>query len=462
MQYVKQPIELILEFRNFALFWLGQSVSEIGTRLTGFGLSIWVYQNSHNVTQVSLVIFFTTLPGVVITPLVGALVDRWNRKWIIVFSDLAAALVTLGLALLLLTNNLQLWHTYVTAFLTSVCGSFQFTAKAAALPMMVPREQIGRANGLIQFSTAVGQLAAPIIAGVLIANLQLQGLLLIDFSTYVVGLLTLLFIQIPQPETNTTPDEGSNIINDLIYGWENISSRSFLLILLAFMTIYFFVNGMTTVLINPLILSFSSATTFGSVMSIAGCGMIAGSIIMSIWGGGTKSVSPLFLFSALNGIGLVIAGIKPLIPTIAFGIFLSFFTLPIVLSTNGAIWQNSVNPKVLGRVLSLFNTVTGLGFAFGNLSASPLVDGILEPMLSADGALANTVGKLVETGEGRGIGFLMIIQGLLVFITSVSLYNYFYWIEKTEELIIIDSSLVEEETIDKLGSQQPTTDPEAG
>ena len=143
-------------------------------------------------------------------------------------------------------------------------------------------------------------------------------------------------------------------------------------------------------------------------------------------------------------------------------VIFSFFTLPIVLSTNGAIWQNTINPKVLGRVLSLFNTVTGLGFAFGNLSASPLVDGILEPMLSADGALANTVGKLVETGEGRGIGFLMIIQGLLVFITSVSLYNYFSWIEKTEELIIIDSSLVENETIDKLGSQQPTTDPEVG
>ena len=106
--------------------------------------------------------------------------------------------------------------------------------------------------------------------------------------------------------------------------------------------------------------------------------------------------------------------------------------------------------------------MTGLGFAFGNLSASPLVDRILEPMLSADGALANTVGRLVETGEGRGIGFLMIIQGLLVFITSVSLYNYFSWIEKTEELIITDSSLVEMETIDQFGSQQPTTDPEAG
>lgn len=454
MKYLRQPIELILEFRNFSLFWLGQSVSEIGNRLTGFGLSIWVYQNSHTVTQVSLVIFFTTLPGVLITPFVGALVDRWNRKWIIVLSDLAAAVVTLGLALLLLTDNLELWHTYVTAFLTSVCGSFQMTAKAAVLPMMVPREQIGRANGLIQFSTAVGQLAAPIIAGVLITNLQLQGLLLIDFSTYVVGLLTLLFIHIPQPETNTTSDAESNIINDLIYGWENISSRSFLLILLAFMTIYFFVNGMTTVLINPLILSFSSATTFGSVMSIAGCGMIAGSIVMTIWGGGTKSVSPLFIFSALNGIGLVIAGIKPFIPTIAFGIFLSFFTLPIVLSTNGAIWQNSVNPKVLGRVLSLFNTVTGLGLAFGNLSASPLVDGILEPMLSTDGALANTVGRLVETGEGRGIGFLMIIQGLLVLITSISFYNYFYWIEKNEELIITDSSLVEKETIDNFGNEQ--------
>lgn len=436
MKSVSQPLELIRELPTFTLFWLGQSLSEIGNRLTGFGLGIWVYQNTHTVTQLSLVIFFTTLPGVLITPFVGALVDRWNRQWIIIFSDLAAALVTLTLALLLLTDNLQLWHTYVSAFFTSVCGSFQMTAKSAALPMMVPSNQIGRANGLIQFSTAVGQLAAPILAGVLIANLKLQGLLLIDFSTYVIGLLTLLVIQIPQPEPSTPSDEGNTaIINDIIYGWKNISSRFFLVLLLVFMIINFFINGMTSVLINPLILSFSSTTTFGTVMSVAGCGMVAGSLVMSIWGGGKKSISALFIFSALNGIGLVIAGVKPYIPTIAFGLSLSFFTLPIILSTNQTIWQTSVNPNVQGRVLSLFSTLTGLALAFGNLSASPLADRIFEPILFNGGLLASSVGRLIETGQGRGIGFLMIMEGLLVLFTSITFYSYTYLQKIDRELL---------------------------
>jgi MFS family permease len=425
MKSVSQPLALVRELPTFTLFWLGQSLSEIGNRLTGFGLGIWVYQHTHTVTQLSLVIFLTTLPGVLITPFVGAFVDRWNRQWIIIFSDLAAALVTLTLALLLLTDHLQVWHTYLSAFFTSMCGSFQMTAKSAALPMMVPKNWIGRANGLIQFSTAVGQLSAPILAGVIIATFQLQGLLLIDFSTYLIGLFTLLVIQIPQPTPSTISDQGNAaIIHEIIYGWKTISSRLFLVMLLVFMSVHFFVDGMTSVLINPLILSFSSTTTFGTIMSLASCGMVAGSIVMSIWGGGKKSTSALFLFSALNGMGLIIAGVKPSISTIAVGLSLSFFTLPIILGINQTIWQTSINPNVQGRVLSLFSTLTGLTLAFGNLSASPLADRIFEPILSDDGFLANSVGQLIETGQGRGIGFLMIIAGLFVLFTSVIFYSY--------------------------------------
>ena len=103
---------LIWNLRNFTLFWIGQSISEIGTRLTGFGLSIWVYQTTHIVTQVSVVLFVATIPGVIITPFIGALVDCWNRRWIIFFSDVGAAVITGALVLLLMSNSLQLWHTH--------------------------------------------------------------------------------------------------------------------------------------------------------------------------------------------------------------------------------------------------------------------------------------------------------------------------------------------------------------
>lgn len=458
--YVGQLIEFIrvqtrhgASLRQFTIFWLGQSLSEIGNRLTGFGLGIWVYQNTHEVAGLSLVIFFTTLPGVLMTPFVGALVDRWNRKWTIIFSDLAAATVTLTLAFLLFTDHLQVWHTYITAFFTSVCGCFQMIAKGAVLPMMVTKEQMGRANGLIHFSTAVGQLTAPILAGILIASIQLEGLLMVDFSTYLVGLLTLLMIEIPQPEPRITSSQGiqiDTILNDIAYGWEIISTNAVLPILLAFMTIHFFVDGMTTVLINPLILSFSSAKVFGSVMSIAGCGMVIGSILMTIWGGGKKYISTLFTFAALNGIGLMIAGLKPSIPIIALGLFLSFLTLPIILGTNMTIWQTSVNSNVQGRVIALYSTFIGLALALGNLSASPLTDKLLEPMLSDDGLLANSIGTLIETGQGRGIGFLLVLAGLLIFTTAIMLYTYFTWknlneeTNETEKLIVPGREIVED------------------
>lgn len=436
MKHLHKLITLIFELRNFSIFWLGQSLSEIGNRLTGFGLSIWVYQNSHTVASLSLITFFTVLPGVLITPFVGVLVDKWHRKSTIICSEISAAIVILILALLLITGSLEIWHTCIAAFFTSVCGSFQMTAKASILPSMVSSHQIGRANGLIQFSSAIGQLSAPLLAGIIIVNLQLQGLLLIDLSSYFIGLITLLVIDIPQPEKSMIASTGiTAIFDDIIYGWENISSRLFLMIILAFMTINSFVNGMTSVLINPLILSFSNATTFSSVMSIAGCGTLAGSIFMSIWGGGKKPISSLFIFSGLNGIALMITGLKPSIPLIALGISLVFFTLPIILSTNNTIWQNSVRPNVIGRVLSLFYTITGLGAALGTLTASPLSDIILKPMLDTNGIFANTIGKLIETGLGREIGLLMIIEGVLVLVISIILYNYFYFRHIEQDLL---------------------------
>lgn len=436
---LKSPFLLLSKSRDFTLFWLGQSLSEIGNRLTGFGLGIWVYQHTHAVTQLSLVIFCTTLPGVLITPLIGAWVDRWNRQWIIIISDVAAALVTLALALLLLNHHLQIWHTYVCAFFTSVCGSFQMTAKGAALPMLVPQEQIGRANGLIQFSTAAGQIAAPALAGLLIAYLHLSGLLWIDLSTYLIAFITLLLIHIPQPEAlHPSSQDNHSIIDDIMYGWETISSQSFLIVLLVFMSFHFFINGMTNVLINPLILSFSSESAFGTIMSVGGGGMVIGSIAMSIWGGATKRIAVLIGCSAVNGWGLIILGIKPSIPLIALGVFLSFLSLPLILGINQTIWQTSIHPSVQGRVLSIIGMMTGLAVAFGNLSASPLADGVLEPMLSTDGLLANSVGRWLETGSGRGIGFLMVLEGLLVLLVSASLYGYYYFQHLNGELVPVD------------------------
>lgn len=432
---------LISNLRNFMLFWVGQSVSEIGTRLTGFGLSIWVYQTTHVVTQVSIVLFVTTLPGVIITPFIGALVDRWNRRWIVFFSDVGATLITGTLVLLLMTNSLQLWHTYVCAFLTSLCGSFQMLAKGAAVPMMVEKEQLGQVNGLMQFSTALSRICAPAIAGLLIATVELQGLLWVDLGSYVIGLSTLLFVNIPQPDNSENQDSTrKSIIGEIVEGWRVISSQFALMILIAFISLHCFVDGLTNVLINPLILSFSSTQVLGEVMSIGGIGMVIGSILMSVWGARSNVFSFLMIWSVINGIGLMIAGVKPDAIAISCGIFLWFLTLPIVFGINQVIWQSSVNSNFQGRVLSLVGTLTGLAAALGTISASPLADMVLEPMLRSDGRLASSIGRLFGTGDGRGIGLLISLEGCLILLVSIGLYFYIRSTGLEESLLVVDDS----------------------
>ncbi|MBE9069957.1 MFS transporter [Leptolyngbya cf. ectocarpi LEGE 11479] len=428
------------QIKNFILFWFGQSLSQIGTRLTGFGLGIWVYQNTQAVTQLSLVFFITMLPGVVLTPLVGALVDRWNRRWIIFFSDCGAAVVTAALLLLQMSGSLQIWHTYISAFATSLCGCFQMVAKGAAIPMMVSKQQLGRVNGMLQFSSALSEISAPALAGFLVGTLNLSGLLCLDLGSYAIGLSTLLFVSIPQPEPDTSSFQDRSLLKEIFQGWNVISSQVALLILLGFMGLYFFVNGMAQVLLNPLVLSFSSAQTFGSVMSLGGIGMVIGSILMSIWGGGHHALQNLFVASFIGSVGLVIAGTRQSIPIISLGLFISFLTLPIIMGTSQTIWQRCARLSHQGRVLSLVGTFTGLLATIGTISASPLADVVLEPMLAKDGLLASTVGQLIGIGGGRGIGFLMILAGSLLAIVSLAVYVYV-------RCLNLDSTLLESQEI---------------
>ncbi|MGK7890565.1 MAG: MFS transporter [Leptolyngbyaceae cyanobacterium] len=434
--WINQLVALPYQFRNFLLFWFGQSLSQIGTSLTGFGLGIWVYQQTHAVTQLSLVFFITTLPGVLLTPIVGALVDRWNRRWVIFFSDCGAASITAILILLLFSDHLEIQYIYASAFFTSLCGSFQLLAKGAAVPMMVSKQQLGRVNGLLQFSTALSTISAPALAGVLIGTVQLSGLLLVDFMSYAIGIFTLLFVSIPQPEkdpnsgstsTSTSTSKILSVFTEISEGWSIISSQFVLIVVLGFMAVHFFINGMTNVLINPLILSFSTAQVFGSVMAIGGSGMVLGSVVMSIWGIGNNAFVSLLTASSINAVGLIIMGLKPSVTTIAIGLFISFLAIPIILGANQVIWQTCVEPRFQGRALALVGTFTGLLAAFGNIGASPLADIWLEPMFIDDGFLTDTVGRVIETGTGRGIGFLLILEGCTLLAIAVGVYAYVRW-----------------------------------
>ena len=152
--------------RGFTIVWFGQLVSLLGSGMTQFALTIWAWQITGEATALALVGFFTFAPSILISPLAGALVDRWDRKQVMMLSDLAAGLSTIAVFLLYSTDSLEIWHLYVTGAFTGVFQSFQFPAYSAAISVMLDKEQYSRASGMISLAESASGILSPIGAGI--------------------------------------------------------------------------------------------------------------------------------------------------------------------------------------------------------------------------------------------------------------------------------------------------------
>jgi DHA3 family macrolide efflux protein-like MFS transporter len=398
----------------FIIIWLGQLVSLVGSGLTSFALGLWVYQHTDSVTQFAFIGLFTVLPSVVLSPLAGALVDRWDRRWVMILSDAGAGLCTLIMAFLFLTNRIEVWQIYLAAGASAAFGTFQWPAYSAATTLLVPKKHLGRANGMVQFGQAAAEILAPALAGVLVLAIQVQGVLLIDFVTFFFAVTTLLLVRFPRPGTTTAGQTSrGSLWRQASYGWRFITARRGLLGLLVFFTVVKFLWGMVGALIAPMILGFTSADVLGIVISIAGGGMLAGSLVMSAWGGPKRRIDGVLRFELLSGLCFLLMGLRPSAWPVALGAFGAHLTIAIIYGSNQAIWQSKVPHSVQGRVFATRQMIAKSATPLAYLTAGPLADKLFEPLLAFDGPLTGSIGQITGTGPGRGIGLLFIVMGIL-------------------------------------------------
>jgi MFS family permease len=144
--------------RSFFILWLGQVISVIGSDLTGFALGVWVFQRTGSVTQFTLIVICTVAPGILLSPLVGALVDRWDRRLIMILSNVASGVSTFVIALLFFVGALQLWHIWILMAAISTSTAFLLPSYSASIALIVPQRHLGRASGLVQFGQAAGEI----------------------------------------------------------------------------------------------------------------------------------------------------------------------------------------------------------------------------------------------------------------------------------------------------------------
>src|SRR4028118_1035447 len=194
--------------RTFGLMWFGQLVSLAGSTLTRFALGVWVYERTGSATQFALITLCAFVPGLLAAPYAGALVDRWDRRWTLFWSDLAPALGVLALVLLIRAGALQIWHIYLVVALGSVFNTFHWPAYVAATTLLVHKQHPGRDTRLMQLGQASSEVVAPVLAGLLIATIGLDGLILIDLGTFLFAATTLLLVRIPPPASAASRKRG--------------------------------------------------------------------------------------------------------------------------------------------------------------------------------------------------------------------------------------------------------------
>lgn len=410
--------EMAKRMRTFWALWAGMLVSGIGTGLGSFALGVWIYEKTGSITLFATAGLIGMTTGLILTPLIGSVADRYDRRKIMLTSNLVSAVTAGIMAALLGTGNLQVWHIYPLVFVLGLSGMFQGPAMGATVSLLVPRHQLVRMSGLFQTVGSVIQIVMPLIAGVLVGAIGYHYVIAIDVTTFLVAAAVLFTLKFPRVPVSAGTVVHRSVFHDTLFGWNYIRERKGLLALLFLFALTSVSLGIVTVLLTPLILSFATPTELGSVSSAGAAGTMLGAMILAAWGGPKVRVWGIFGALIIQGSILLLGGLQPSIPLIAISAFIFMSTGPFVAGASQAIWQSKVSLDIQGRVFAIRQMVTMTAAPIAYAVAGPLADGVFEPLLAPGGALAGSVGQVIGVGEGRGVGFLFMVLGVFIMILT--------------------------------------------
>lgn len=419
----EKPPEPKKSLGAFTLIWIGQVVSLLGSGLTTFALGLWVLRGTEfSITNYTLIAVIAGLPGLFFGPIAGALVDRWDRKTVLIVTDLAAGLVTVAIGTLFYLDMLVIWHIYIAAAVNAILASFQWPAFVAAITMIVPRSEFGRVNGMLQFGQAGTTIAAPAIAGFLMAFVELWGVIIIDFATCLFAVSMLFLAKIPNPPRSKESEKyRGSLIKEAMSGWTFIKERPGLRYLLWYFATTNLVTSLCGIAIVPMVMRFTenSPTSAGTLWSMVGIGTLLGGIYMTATGGPKKKIHGVLGMGLFYSFFIVLAAVTTNLWVVALAILLWHTAIPITNACSTAIWQDKTPADMQGRVFSMRRLLAQFTVPLGDFSAGPLSDYVFEPAMAKGGALAGTFGPLIGSGPGRGIALMMITFALLPLITSL-------------------------------------------
>jgi DHA3 family macrolide efflux protein-like MFS transporter len=412
-------------YRTFLVVWFGQVVSLIGSSLTWFGLSVWIFLETGSVTDLSLMLLASTLPRVLLSPVAGARVDRWDRRWVMILSDGASGLGTVVIALAFFTDSMSLGVLVVVGAVSSAFQSFQCPAYQAATTLLVPKERYSQASGMVSMAEALGQLVAPFLGGVLIAVGGVATLIVVDVVTFTFAIVTLLIVRFPKPPRSKIGEEAEGSLwQESLFGFRYLWHRHGLFALLLFFAGVNFSFGFISPIFVAYMLSFTSPGTMGTLLSLGATGMLVGSIIASAWKGTSRRVLGIIASTVVLGVMLMVIGSTTWSVSVVVALWLGMLVVPLASAMSQSIWLAKVEPDVQGKVFSVRMMIGQATQPLALAIAGPLADRVFVPLMTGDSDLGTFLQGWLGSGEGSAYGLFFVTIGLYTVIMAVLSWTY--------------------------------------
>ncbi|MEV0456703.1 non-ribosomal peptide synthetase/MFS transporter [Catellatospora methionotrophica] len=403
---------------RFAAVAVSQLVSITGSALTEFAVPLWLYTQTGSLTTFAVLATLGLVPGLLVLPLAGAIVDRTDRRKVMLLSDLAAGGTQAAMIALLALGHLDTAAVYVMIAMLSLALTFQRLSYASAVPQLVPKRYLGHANGLVQMSGGLAQLVVPVVAVAALSWFGIAGILIIDVATYAVSIAIVLCVRFPATLAHSRRETvTAEIRHGLAYSLRRPGLRA---MLLYFAALNVFLSPLL-LMMSPLAISVGDVATAGHVAVAAGAGALSGGLAVGIWGGPRRDrMRGMLACAAALGLCGVLAGSRPALALIAAGAFGMLFLLAVVNGVYATIVQTKVPQRFHGRVFALNTLVAWSTIPLGFAVIAPAATAAAERWMAADGPLAGTVGAALGTGQGRGIALVYVVFGLCVAALSLA------------------------------------------
>lgn len=421
---------------TFFTIWIGQAFSLLGSSLVQFALVWWLTKETGSATVLATATLVAMLPQIVISPIAGPLIDRWNRRLTMIAADSLVALATLGIAYLFWIDEAQVWHVYVVMLIRSMGGAFHWPAMQASTTLLVPPENFARVAGLNQSLHGAMSIVAPPLGALLLEALPMQSVLAVDIVTASIAITTLAMVHIPQPVRTLAPAaEGQkpSVMADFRDGLRYLRGQPGMLLVAGMATLINFMLNPAFSLMPLLVKDYFKlgAMELSWMESAVGIGIVAGGLLLSVWGGFKRKLMTSMTGMVGLGLGTVLIGLTPAsVFALAVG---AMFVVGVTNSlTNGplfALMQTTVIPEMQGRVFTLLNAFATAASPLSLIVAGPLADqfgvrvwyvaaGLVCTLMGVYG-LVNPVLRTVEETRPPEPGAGMPIEGVAPLTSSM-------------------------------------------